>query len=149
MFPDAPEFMRELLARLPDAIRDTTREPHTYAGYRDSLTLFLDMVKHVCNDATDLEPEATPAFYLAASAALELLLSRPSAIPLPHIDVRSNGKIEFEWYENPRKLVTLTVDQHRKIVFAALIGEDRVGDKAWIASEWPSDLVSAIKRVTA
>ena len=76
-----------------------------YAPYRDSLAQFFDLVECVGNGDSEIDAENYPNFLSAASAAVELLFSRPRSVPIPEFDVRANGKVEFEWYQSPNKLI--------------------------------------------
>jgi hypothetical protein len=143
-----PSFLGDILARLPDAVRETFREPHIYAAHRDSVNHFMEIVEDVRAGECEVDAESYSKFLDAAVAAIELLLSRPMSVPLPEIDVRQNGKIEFEWYQSPRKLVSFTIDQNRRLVYSALIDGEKIG-KAFLQSEWAPEVVTTIKRVMA
>jgi hypothetical protein len=143
-----PSFLGDILARLPDAMRETFREPHIYAPHRDSVNHFMEIVEDVGAGECEVDLESYHKFLIAADTAIKLLLSRPMSVPLPEIDVRQNGKIEFEWYQNPRKLVSFTIDQNGRLVYSALIDGEKIG-KAFLQSEWVPEVVTTIKRVMA
>lgn len=146
---DDPNFLTDILARLPDTLRDTVREPYTYAPYRDSLNHLMEVVQHVSNGECELDALAYPRFVAAAATAIEILIYRPMSVPLPEIDVRQSGKIEFEWYQGPRKLVSFTIDNNRKLVCSALIGTEKIPITSYLQSQWPPAIVALIKRVMA
>jgi hypothetical protein len=140
-------FVAALWSKVPAVFRELMREPVTYAPYRESLVELIDVIQFVLDNADELEDGALTHLFTAANLAFELLLSRPSGVPRPHIDFRQNGKIEFEWYETPRKVVSFTIDHNRKIVFSALIGSESVGGTGLAAGKWPEEVVKLIKRV--
>lgn len=143
------DFAWDVIARLPTAIRELIQEPCTYAPYRDSLEHFLNLVECVGNGESEINEANYPKFLSAAEAAIELLLSRPRSLPLPEFDVRPNGKIEFEWYQGPRNLISFTIDHNRKLVYSALIGDEKIGASKTVGDQWPVEVLDLVKRVKA
>lgn len=47
-------------------------------------------------------------------------------IPFPEIGADPDGHLNFEWYKDPRHLVSVSISPEGKLYYAALIGEKKV-----------------------
>jgi hypothetical protein len=48
----------------------------------------------------------------------------PSSIPIPNIYVETDGMVEFEWYINPKRLFSITIEDSNKLIYAGIFGDD-------------------------
>jgi hypothetical protein len=142
---DSSSWFQELLLRLPRAIRDVVSLPHYYAPYRDSINQLCEMIESVQLGDVELDNKAQSQFMEAAYIAGELLLVRPESIPIPQLDVRDDGKIEFEWYDSPRKLVSFTISRDRVIVCTGIRGNQQMGVRDIVSTQWPRGVLSTIR----
>ncbi len=62
----------------------------------------------------------------AFSKALEFMRFLPSELPLPLVVIESEDEIGLDWDEDPRSVVSLTIDDSGQIGFAALLGREPI-----------------------
>lgn len=135
------EFKSSLLQRLWELYRGAV----TFAPYRDSVSQLIAGINDVMTEgidehsANDLMATLTPA--------IEFLMARPLDVAPPEVDVWESGKIGFEWYVAPNRIVDATIDRNRRLVFSALIGQTSRGAVDFVDGEWPSELIAAIRDV--
>ena len=72
--------------------------------------------------------------------------SLPLGFEAPDINAELDGSIEFEWYRNPRRVISLSVSQDGNLYYAALIGTSRRHGSDSIQRGVSEDLVELIKR---
>ena len=72
----------------------------------------------------------------------------PSSIPIPNIYVETDGMIEFEWYINPKRLFSVTIEDSNKLIYAGIFGDDdnNYGTKRF-EDEIPRDIFNNIQRL--
>jgi hypothetical protein len=72
----------------------------------------------------------------------------PITIPIPEIYVDNNGMLEFEWYKEPRKIMSVTVKNDNKLVFAGLFGrENKAYGTEELGQKLPKTIFDYLQRV--
>ncbi len=72
----------------------------------------------------------------------------PSSIPIPNIYVETDGMVEFEWYINPKRLFSVTIEDSDKLIYAGIFGDDvsNYGTERF-EQEIPSNIFANIQRL--
>lgn len=90
---------------------------------------------------------AVPVSYETFKLAQSVIESLPLGMPMPSIGAEPDGQITLEWYKSPSRLVSVSVDQHVTLHFAALIdGGTQHGTSVFIR-EFPKSLRNLIWQV--
>jgi hypothetical protein len=79
--------------------------------------------------------------------ALFLIESLPPGFPTPEIGADSDGHLNFEWYNDPRHLVSVSISPEGKLYYAALIGEEKKHDSVPFTGEIPKKICDIIHEV--
>ncbi len=87
-----------------------------------------------------------PTTYLYAKQFLQLL---PTEVPVPDIDVDTDGEILFEWDLGPRRVLTVTVGRDGTPTYAALIGYTKVHGTEHLCETLPLVLSDSFERLFA
>ena len=122
------------------------RETVTFSAYEDSLESLQRCAEAaIRNDA--LSPDAQAMLAGAMDPAEAFLVNRPHGVEAPEVEIWDSGKIAFEWYAAPTRIVNATIDRSGRLVYSALIGQARIGGVAYGEGKWPSDLIRAISDI--
>jgi hypothetical protein len=80
-------------------------------------------------------------------AACRLVQALPLGCQLPSVTGEPDGHISFEWYRNPRRLLTVSVGADNRLHWAALIGSEDPRGSCRFADRIPKSLLYYIARV--
>ncbi len=120
-----------------------------YKPYEDSQNNLVDVAEEALSDQSGLSDVAKTRLRGALFAAHDFLLNRPLGVPIPEVEVWDSGKIGFEWYVAPDKIVTATIDEHRRLAFSALRGLERDSGVRILDAQWPKQLIEIIHSVVS
>lgn len=81
--------------------------------------------------------------------ALAFLSALPTTVPLPDTTVDPEGDVLLEWYLQPRRVLTLTIDPDGIISYAALIGRNKVHGREQFVDTIPQTVADALARILA
>ena len=76
-----------------------------------------------------------------------------NALPLgmiaPSVGAESDGHITFEWYQSPRRIVSVSISPEGDLHYAALLGYSKTYGTEPFFGEIPSDVLKLARRVVA
>ncbi len=81
--------------------------------------------------------------------AYRLIEALPTGFPLPTISSEPDGHLSFEWYKNPRRLLSVSVSPNGTLYWAALAGSEDSRGSCQFFDEFPPTLLQWIGRVYA
>ena len=79
--------------------------------------------------------------------ARRLLESLPSDMPLPNISAEPDGQLNFEWYQAPRRLLSVSIRADGTLYWAALIGSEDPRGSCQFVDQFPQTLLYWIGQV--
>ena len=79
--------------------------------------------------------------------ARRLLESLPSDMPLPSISGEPDGQLNFEWYQAPRRLLSVSISADSTLFWAALIGSEDPRGSCQFVDRFPQSLLYWIGQV--
>ena len=79
--------------------------------------------------------------------AIRFARSLPTMIPLPEIAVDPDGEVALEWYEGPRKVVTVSIGSRNEITYAGLFGFNKVNGTECFYDEIPKAILDNLDRL--
>lgn len=91
--------------------------------------------------------QSQPVHPVSITKAEQLLDSQPQDLPPPSVGVDPDGQITCEWYRNPRRVVSLSVDPKGYLHYAALLGSRRSYGTEPFGCDLPPILLDLIRRV--
>jgi hypothetical protein len=71
----------------------------------------------------------------------------PMDIPLPEVEVDTDGEIRFEWYRSPRQVLSVAVGGDGALAYAGLFGASKTHGTEYISDELPTTILDSIRRV--
>ncbi|EAQ81991.1 hypothetical protein [Blastopirellula marina] len=79
--------------------------------------------------------------------AVALLEALPLGWPLPSIGSEPDGHITLEWYQNPRQLLSVSIDENSSLYYAAILGNEDPRGTCRFDREVPETILYWIRRV--
>ena len=79
--------------------------------------------------------------------ASRLLESLPGGTPLPTISAEPDGQLNLEWYQAPRRLLSVSVRADGTLYWAALIGSEDPRGSCQFVDQFPQTLLYWIEQV--
>ena len=79
--------------------------------------------------------------------ARQLLESLPRETPLPSLSPEPDGQLNFEWYQAPRRLLTVSVAANGTLYWAALVGSEDPRGSCQFVNQFPQTLLFWIGQV--
>lgn len=73
----------------------------------------------------------------------------PSGIPNPEFSADPDGHLSFEWYKDPRKIVTVSISPDDILYYAALVGDEKANGSAYLPDGLPEELLDLIHKVVS
>jgi len=129
--------------------KDVTTQLHSCAIGLKNQELFnvvLDVFKECSTFGWDGEgAEAIPHNVLRNT--LFLVDALPLGLELPDISAEPDGAIELEWYRNPRRILSVSINPDGKLYYAALIGLSRQHGEVPFQEKLPEHLVQLIHKI--
>lgn len=71
----------------------------------------------------------------------------PMDIPVPEIEIDTDGEVRFEWYRNPRQVLSVAVGGDGGLAYAGLFGASRIHGTEYFSDELPNTILDSIRRV--
>lgn len=105
-----------------------------------------DVVKECSSEGWDGE-NAKPISNDVMRNAWHFLTALPLGTEPPEISAESDGAITFEWYREPRKVLSTSVDPDGSIYYAALLGTSRRHGVDYAHDGVSKDLLDLISEV--
>lgn len=84
--------------------------------------------------------------YELAHRFLEAL---PLGMPAPSLGVEPDGHITFEWYQSPRRMLSVSISPEGDLHYAALLGSSTHYGTEPFYGEAPSTILDIIRRISA
>lgn len=91
---------------------------------------------------------ALPVSYDSFALAKAFLLSLPLGTKVPSAGAHPDGQISLEWYNGPRRSLTISFDPVGDLHYAALAGPSRVCGTAAFDCEVPQIIRELIQQVS-
>lgn len=79
--------------------------------------------------------------------AFNFALSLPSTIPTPEIYVDPDGEVAFEWYEDKRKVFSISFGSKNKISYAGTYGFNKTYGVEYFCDDMPEVILRNINRL--
>ena len=141
-----PELRPFVGHRVEIVIRDSEPTP-TLDAARQTLLATLQETCQQCQRPQWDGEDADAVSAETHDVARRLLESLPSDIPLPTISAEPDGQLNFEWYQAPRRLLSVSVSSNGTLFWAALIGSEDPRGSCQFVDEFPPTLLYWIGQV--
>ena len=79
--------------------------------------------------------------------AYQFLGALPLGIPAPTAGAEADGHLTLEWYQNPGRVLSVSISPNGMIYYAALIGSSKRSGTEPFLGEVPEDVLHIIRRV--
>jgi hypothetical protein len=96
-------------------------------------------------DGFQAEPVAMETYQLAT----QFLKTLPLGTPSPAIGAEPDGQLTMEWYQSPRRTLSVSISPQSELHYAALLGTRRAYGTEPFFGELPEPIMNLIHRVTA
>jgi hypothetical protein len=83
----------------------------------------------------------------SCSKAIHFSKQLPMNIPIPEIQIDTDGEVRFEWYRSPRQVFSITVRPNGELAYAGLFGASKTHGTEYLDDELPSVVLDNIYRV--
>ena len=93
--------------------------------------------------------DALPVFAHTFRSAYEFLETLPLGTSAPSIGAEPDGHITLEWYNSPRRIVSISISPDGDLHYAALIGASKAYGTEPFIGEIPKEVMGLINRVTS
>ena len=91
---------------------------------------------------------AVPISVRTFQSAYEFLEALPLGTPAPSIGAEPDGHITLEWYDAPRRTLSISVSPDGDLHYAALIGASKAYGTEPFFGEAPNEIMDLIRRVS-
>ena len=128
-------------AQLREELQDTV------LGHHEALNDLFD-VYHDCRESGWDGYCAAPVSKESFLAAYNLIRSLPLGFSRPTIGAEPDGQITLEWYRNPNRVLSVSVDPRGVLHFAGLFGADKQSGRITIfPDETPDELIHLVRKI--
>ena len=79
--------------------------------------------------------------------AIKFALTLPISLPIPEISVDPDGTIAFEWYEDKRRVFSVSAGSKGELFYAGLFGQNRTHGVETLTDLVPEVITNNISRV--
>lgn len=79
--------------------------------------------------------------------AIRFIENLPLGFPQPEVSAEPDGHINFEWYRNPRRVLSVSIAPNNRLHWAALIGTESPRGAARYIDRIPNLILDQIARV--
>lgn len=83
----------------------------------------------------------------AFQSAIKFALSLPLKVPMPEIYADPDGEITFEWYEDKRRVFSVSLGRRNKISYAGIYGYNKVFGVEYFYTNVPEAILTSINRL--
>jgi hypothetical protein len=85
-----------------------------------------------------------PAAYSFAKAFIRSL---PTTAPTPDVGVDPDGEVSIDWDFGPRRILSVSVGPTGRLVYAALVGPNKVRGTEWLHEAVPEPILDVLSRL--
>lgn len=85
----------------------------------------------------------------ACANASKFLCIIPPEMPQPAIGVEPDGQVSFEWYKDPRHVISVSVSEDSNLHYAAIIGSSSQSGTEPFLGQFPSSILDLIERIVS
>lgn len=135
-----PELRSLVGHRVEIVVRDSEPSPEFDAARLDLLKA-LDELCQLCGNRNWDGEDADAVSKQTHAIAHQLLELLPSDKPLPVIAAEPDGQLNFEWYQTPRRLLTVSISATGTLYWAALIDAEDPRGSCQFSDQFPSTLL--------
>jgi hypothetical protein len=135
------------VATLGERLRKGYEGAAIYEPYKETIFELYEAVDRAVCAESDLRDQEKARVRVAMLHAEDFLINRPLRVAAPTVDVWENGRIAFEWYDRPDRIVTATIDELGRLAYAAMAGGERGTGFRMVEGQWPMELIAWIKKV--
>jgi hypothetical protein len=118
----------------------------SYFGFDEVFNDLLDLAKE-CKSANWDGQGALPVSQESYHAALKFLESLPLGAIVPSVGIEPDGEITMEWYQSPRRTLSISFSKNGEIHYAALLGASRAYGTEPFFGEIPKVVMDIVSRV--
>lgn len=93
--------------------------------------------------------ESTPVRQEAIRQAERFLKALPLGVAAPSVGAEPDGHITFEWYQSPRRTLSVSVSQEGDVHYAALLGYSKNYGTEPFLGEIPSSILNLVQRAVS
>lgn len=79
--------------------------------------------------------------------AFKFVLALPSSLMMPEIYVDPDGIITFEWYEDKRRVFSVSIGNRGELSYAGLFGSNRTCGVEYLTGYIPELIINNVQRV--
>jgi len=135
-----PELRPFVGHRVEITVRESQASTQTEAAGRSALEELRGLWQRCQQPNWDGEAAdaISPATYEVARRLLESL---PSGSPLPAVTAEPDGHLNFEWYQAPRRMLSVSISSDGTLYWAALIGSEDPRGSCQFVDEFPQTLL--------
>ena len=143
-----PELRSLVGHRVEIVVRDSDPSPQYDAARADAFQSLREAFEQSRQRGSNVDGEeaASEQTYEIARRLLEAL---PHDAPLPSVSAEPDGQLNFEWYQSPRRLLSVSVSESGTLYWAALIGTEDPRGSCQFAGPFPQTLLYWIGQVFA
>lgn len=141
-----PELLAFVGHHVEIVVRDSVRFPE-----RDSdRSALLKTLREICQSCRDTHWDGENAEAVSPETgdiARRFLESLPRAAPLPNLSPEPDGQLNFEWYQAPRRLLTVSVGASGTLYWAALMDSEDPRGSCPFVDQFPQTLLYWIGQI--
>ena len=90
---------------------------------------------------------AKPIDDAAYAYAQSFIRSLPTTTPTPDVGVDPDGEVSIDWTFGPRRILSVSVGPSGRLVYAALVGANRVRGTEWFRDAAPDPILDVLSRL--
>lgn len=136
-------------SRLQDLVNDIFEFPNSISigdSFRETLENLTNAFLEASTEDWDAQG-ALPVTYETLTYAVGFLNALPTTVPVPDISVHPDGEIGFEWFREPRKVFTVSVNHIGDMSFAGLYGRSKIHGVEHFTNEIPETVALGLRRL--
>ena len=142
-FGDEVEKLKEYFKGIVNEFRNTET-----LGRSDEVLQSLDEVFDECSEEGWDGYDALPITKYAYIEAKRLIESLPlTTFPIPEVVPEPSGEIGLEWYREERQVFVASVSGRNEIVYAGLLGVNKLHGTEYFGDSLPSVILDNLKRL--
>jgi len=142
-FGDEVNKLKEYFKGIVNGFRNTET-----LGRSDDVLQSLDEVFDECSEEGWDGYDALPITKYAYIEAKRLIESLPlTSFPIPEVVPEPSGEIGLEWYREARQVFVASVSGRNEIVYAGLLGVNKLHGTEYFGNSLPSIILENLKRL--
>ena len=142
-FGDEVEKLKEYFKGIVNEFRNTET-----LGRSDEVLQSLDEVFDECSVEGWDGYDALPITKCTYNEAKRLIESLPlTTFPIPEVVPEPSGEIGLEWYREERQVFVASVSGRSEIVYAGLLGVNKLHGTEYFGDLLPSEILDKLKRL--